>query len=235
MGLFDFFTAEGKLKRHARRAADRDIQAEDRDASIRWLAENGSEAAIRGLLGRFEVSLSQQIKDAAEKEYVYQLLVGLGAAVVPPLQEHLRSCKQFALPLRLLEHFEGAEAANGAARELLDAERARSAFYPEKKKHLLVWMAPRADARSAASAAHFLDDFDEDVRYAAAEVLMHHGAADVRALLVGGLARAEEDSNRLKHRVCDFLRGRGWTLDGVDLAGRLPPGFAVEGDRIVAR
>lgn len=235
MGLFDFFTAEGKLKRHVRRVADRDVQAEDRDASARWLVDNGSEQAILGLLGRFDTNLSQQTKDAAEKEQIFQFLVSLGDKVVDPTREHIRRCKQFVLPLRLLEHFRGPAAANAAALELLEAERSRSAFYPEKKKNLLVWIAERADAAAAASALHFLADFDEDVRYAAAEVLMHHADPAHRLALLGMLVRPEEDSNRIKHRVCEFVRSRGWSADGVDLAGRLPAGFAVDGDRIVAR
>lgn len=235
MGLFDFFTAEGKFKRHLRRAADRDMPAEDRDISIRWLADNGSERAISGLLARFDVSLTQQIKDTNEKELVFQLLVGLGEKVLEPTRAHIKQCKQFVLPLRLLEHFRGPAEATSVALELLENERKTSAFYPDKKKHLLVWLTGRADAKVAQAALPFLGDYHEDVRYAAAEVLMHHGGPEVRVPLLDALARPEEDSNRLKHRICEFLSSRGWSAEGVDLQGRLPPGFAVDHDRIVSR
>jgi hypothetical protein len=44
MGLFDLFTHEGRLKRHALRVANRDAQPEDREASWRWLAEDASKS-----------------------------------------------------------------------------------------------------------------------------------------------------------------------------------------------
>ena len=50
MGLFDFFSggAEGQLKRHSKRAMSLNAQAEDREASLQWLAQEGSEQAILG-------------------------------------------------------------------------------------------------------------------------------------------------------------------------------------------
>ena len=44
MAFYDFLfgSGAGALKKHTRRIADRDAQPEDREASARWLYDNGS-------------------------------------------------------------------------------------------------------------------------------------------------------------------------------------------------
>jgi HEAT repeat protein len=232
MGLFDYFTQEGKLKRHAARVTNRDAQPEDREASVRWLSDDGSPKALVALLGRFDMNLTQGLKDKSERDWVYQLLLGKGAALREPLDHHLKACKQFHLPLRLLEEIAGADAATAKALELLDAERSRSAFYPEKKKNLLVWLAERTHPTAIAQVTEFLSDFDEEVRYAAIEVMAKQGSDDARAPLLEALLRPGEDSGRVRHRICELFKARGWSVAGVDLGRALAPGFSVVDDRI---
>lgn len=236
MGLFDWFTQEGKLTRHARRVSNRDSQPEDRDASVQWLVKDASPKAIYALLTRFDMNLTQQLKDATEKEYVFQQLVHLGEPAVGPLQEWLRQCKQFALPLRLLAQLQGEAAAIDAALGLLKAELSRSAFHPEKKKGLLVWLSEKRGPALAEAAAPFLADFDEEVRYAAAEVIANQADDDTsRQAMLGAMARPEEDSNRVRHRICEVAVQRGWPVEGFDLATRLPTGYTLVSGRIAAR
>ena len=237
MGTFDFitdyFTAEGKFKRHVRRMKDRDTPPEDREVSFHFLADKGTPKAIMGLLSRFEMTLTQQLKDRNEKEYVFQLLVNLGDDVIEPLDYHLRKNKQFAYPLRLLEELTDAERAVAMVYDLLSQEAGKASFEPRKKKDLLVWLAERKHDGAIPAAVPFLEDFDEEVRYAAAEVIIaQHTDAGAEPLL-GVLTRADEDSIRLKHRVCEVFRNRGWTTQGADLEGLLPTGFTTTNDRIV--
>lgn len=233
MSLLDYFTKEGRLKRHCRRMADRDTPPEDRDASAYWLFEEGSPKAIMGLISRFDLSITQQIKDHNEKEFVYEMLVRKGDETIVPLEAWLRQCKQFAWPIKLLEQLKGEEAAIQMVYWLLDQEYAKDGFQPEKKKELLKWLTDRTHAGTFDSAVRFVTDFDEDVRYAAAEVLLAPGTDNAREPLLAALANRDDDSNRLKVRLCDAFRSRGWSVAGADLEGCLPPGYAVEGNRIV--
>jgi HEAT repeat protein len=235
MGIFDWFTKDGKHKRHMRRMADRDAQPEDREASAHWLAAEGSDRSIYALLTRFDVNLTQQLKDASEKELVLSLLTGIGQPVIGPLRQYLRACKQFALPLRLLAQLAGSDEAVQLAFELLEQEREKSTFQPEKKKGLLVWLAERKHPDAITHASSFLLDFDEDVRYAAVEVCLFQGTTDAREPLLAALARPEEDSSRIRHRIAEAFRARSWSVDGQDVGARLPRGFAVQADRIVSR
>jgi hypothetical protein len=233
MGLLDYFTKEGKLKRHVRRMSNRDTPPEDREVSAQWLAEERSPKAIYGLITRFDMTMSQQLKDRNEKQYVFDMLVHIGQPTVEPLQQWLRNCKHYAWPLRLLETLEGEEAVIQVVYERLAEEAGKSSFAPEKKKELLVWLTSRRHADALTNAAVFLHDFDEEVRYAAAEVVIGQQDDGAAPLLAAMLASKEEDSNRIKHRLCEVFRARRWPVGDVDLDGKLPPGFVVQDGFIV--
>ena len=58
MGWLDWFTGgeDAQVDRHVKRIKNLNAQAEDRVASAHWLASNGSERAVYGLLGRYSVT-----------------------------------------------------------------------------------------------------------------------------------------------------------------------------------
>lgn len=236
MGLFDFFLSEEKkILRHTRRVTNRDAQPEDREASVVWLAKNGSPSAIAGLLSRFDINLDHQLKDSGEKDVLYQVLLELGPEVVErPLRSWLKRCKQFALPLRLMSDLQGEEEALEVALQLLAIEAERDDFKPDKKHGLLVWLADRRDPRLVEAATPFLTDFDESVRYAAVEVLLAQTDDAGAAPLVEILRSDREESNRLRVRVVDGLVRRGWSVAQHGLeADRLPEGFSLRDGRVL--
>jgi HEAT repeat protein len=233
MGLFDFYlSTEKQIERHTRRITNRDSTPEDREASARWLSDQGTPQALLGLLARFDLSLDHQLKDQSEKEQVYGLLSDHGEEAIEPTKAWLKKAKQLASPLRLLGDLAGKEAQLVMALALLEAEQKRNDFKPEKKKALLVWLADVRDARCIAAAAAFLADFDEGVRYAAAEALIAQKDDATKEPLLHLFSRAEE-SNRLLVRVADVFAQRGWKVDEA-LAERLPPGFRVRQGRVIA-
>ena len=104
MGLFDFFQSEEqKITKRQRKITNRDAQPEDREAAARWLADQGSPAALLALLARFDVSLDHQLKDKGEKDLVYALASSKGNEMLAPLETWLKKCRSVALPLRLLK------------------------------------------------------------------------------------------------------------------------------------
>lgn len=240
MGFLDFLFGgdEAQLKRHARRMVNLNAQAEDREASAIWLAENGSPEAISALLNRFTVKYEQGMKDAAEKETIYRLLVDLGPAVTEPVMEWARNNQQFAQPLRLVEHFQGPEAAVGLLLEMLAVE--NDPFKPEKKRQILIHLADFRDPRIIEGARTCVTDFDEGVRYAACGALLAQEAEgevgdELREILRNILADMDEDSNRLKVRIAETFHQRRWTLgQALDAVSDHPPhGWVVDGDRLV--
>lgn len=226
---------EQRIARNIRRLTDRDSQPEDREAASQWLAQNGSRAAILGMLQRFEIALEHQMKDQGEKEQVYSRLAAMGAEkVAEPTRVWLRQCRQFAMPLKLLADLAGSEAAEAMVRELLDIELKKDDFKPDKKKGLLVWLAEHKSSEQAADAAvPFLKDFDEGVRYAASEVCIAHGGDRAGEMLSVVLLNDKEESGRLKVRIAEACAAKGWRMPPA-VEGALPKGFRAKDGRVYA-
>ena len=235
MGIFDIFLSEEKrIAKHQRTLTNRDSQAEDREAAAKWLAENGTPKSVVALLTRFDMKLENQLKDGTERDYVYSLLVGLGAAVERPLARHLERCQTIAHPLRLLVEMQGEAKAIAQVYELLEKEAQKDDFKPRRKVDLLVWLAQHRHEGAVAAASPFLRDFDEHVRYAAIEVVGAQEGADLRGLLEPVLVNPGEDANRVKVRIAELLAGRGVAVADVDaVRAALPAGFVVGDDRVV--
>src|SRR5690606_4433043 len=151
-----------------------------------------------------------------------------GDAAIEPLFAWLRTCKQIAQPLRVLEEIADKERAIAVVYELLELERVRDDFKPGKKKKLLIWLADRRDERAIEAATPFLRDCDEGFRYAAAQVIIAQESEAGREPLLAALSNPDEDSNRLRVRLCEVFANRRWSIssDG-ELAERLPNGYAV--------
>jgi len=232
MGIFDMFLSEDKrIAKQQRAVTNRDAQPEDRENAARWLADNGSPKAIVALLTRFDMKLENQLKDQSERDFAYSLLVSLGDPVVRPLKRHLRKCKTIAMPIRLLEELTGEEQTIQTVFELLQREYEKDDFKPRRKTDLLVWLAQRSHEGATASAAPFLEDFDENVRYAAIEVIAAQNATEASRLLEPVLANPDEEANRVKVRISELFQQRGWTVgDREAMTGRLPGSFALTDD-----
>lgn len=236
MGLLDFFLSDDKkIAKHQRRLTNRDAQPEDREASARWLVDHGSPAALLALLTRFDISLTHQMNDKAERDVVFGLAAEKGEAILKPLRQWLKRGRQFAMPLRLYQELTSAEDALVAVFEVLAYEREKDDFKPEKKRDLLIWLAQHRDPRVIDAASPFLADFDESVRYGAAEAMIAQGSEAARGPLLARMVHADEDSNRLRHRIAEVFAQRRWSVDEVDQAKlHVPESFAVRDGRIVA-
>jgi hypothetical protein len=237
MGLFDIFMSEEKqIVRHTRRLMNRDSQPEDREASSLWLAQNGSTMAVSGLIRRFEIKLDHGMKDKTEKDALFSLLVDLGSELVSePLKNWLRKKPQFPIPLRLLQTIEGDDAAVELAIELLAVEVEKDNFKPEKKLGLLTWLNNYVHADMVDVGAPLLNDFDEGVRCAAANLLIATESDAAANPLCEALFRENEDSGRLKTRLAKVFTMRGWPVSSgfIDSTDRLPSEYTIIDGRIV--
>lgn len=237
MGFLDliFGSPTSQLERQCKRVQNINAQPEDREAVALFLAEDGSEAAIYGLLGRFDVRIENAMKDRNEKAFVFDLLVALGAPVLEPAILFSKRCKNIANPLRLIETLGGTAPLLATALEMLDEEAAKEDYKPDRKRHLLVLLADHKDERIAPSAARFLDDFDEGVRYAAAQAVIAQDTDQCRDDLVTALANPEEESNRLRVRIAEVVAARRWAVEPhvAALTENPPQGFAVQGKFLV--
>ena len=237
MGFFDLiFGSPGKqIERQCKRVQNINAQPEDREAAALFLAEDGSEEAIYGLLGRFDVRIENAMEDRNEKAFVFDLLVALGAPALDPAMIFAKRCKNIANPLRLSAAIGGNEPMLATALEMLDEEAEKEDYKPDRKRNLLVMLADLKDPRVAPSAVRFLDDFDEGVRYAAAQAVIHQENDQGRAELLAALANPDEESNRFRVRIAETFATRRWPIEphGASLAANPPTGFQVRGKQIV--
>lgn len=237
MGMFDFMlSTDKKIAKNTRRLTNRDAQPEDREAAAQWLADEGSPIAIMGLLSRFDMKLDHQLKDHGEKDIVYAILRDLGEPAIEPCRAWLRQCSALARPLALIGDLQGDAAAIEAALEIVDIEREQgNDFKPAKKRAALIWLAEKRHPEAIERVKSFLADFDEGVRYAAAEVMANQRDDAAREPLLVALANPEEESNRLRVRICEIFTQRGWPIsaDEEALLTDVPEGFRVADGRLV--
>lgn len=214
MAFFDFLLGGpgGQLKRHARRIANRDAQAEDREASAHWLSENASEEAFYALCGRFSLQLEHGLKDRKEKDLAADLLVAHGAAAAAVARRWAAENLQFLYAVRVVERIEGGDAATGLLLDLLRGERLDNEFKPEKKRNLLIALAERRHPELVKEAARFLGDFDEGVRHAAIEAVAAQADPGCEQLLREALANPNEESTRIRGRLTEIFQQRNWTI-----------------------
>ena len=113
-------------------------------------------------------------------------------------------------------------------------EKEKDPFKPEKKRQILLRLADFNDPRTRDALVRELQDFDEGIRYAAAEALIGIDDPSVREPLAQALAKTGEESNRLRVRIAEAFHQRNWALgEHAALIGQRPPtGFVVQGDRI---
>lgn len=222
------------LKKHSRRVGTRDAQPEDREASARWLLDNGSDEAMTAVFNRFELQLEHSLKDKKEKELVFEMLVDTGPKAAAAARAFARTSVHFQWPVAVIDKVEGPGAGTQALIELLSTQRVEDEFKPEKKRTLLLFLAERRDDAIVAAASRFLTDFDEGVRHAAIEAIAaQEGDGTV---LLPALLNPKEESTRIRGRLAEIFALRGWPVgDDPWLVAHVPIGFRLVDGRLIAK
>lgn len=236
MGIFDFLfggNKETQLKRHAKKVSNLNAQADEREASAQWLAEEGSPQAIAALLKRFSINYEQRMKDIKEKEYIYKLLETKGAGVVEPAKEWMRRNPNFAYPIQLIAKFEGEEVMIAFLLELLSLE--DDDFSPQKKLQLLSHLQNHTHPSICPAILPYLKDFNEDVRFATIETIAVQKDPQAIAPLLEQME--QEASNRLRHRIASIFSDENWSVSPFEerIQEKIPVGFVLENDRLIAQ
>jgi len=234
MGIFDFLfggNKETQLKRHAKKVSNLNAQADEREASAQWLAEEGSSQAIGALLKRFSINYEQRMKDIKEKEYIYKLLERQGSSVIEPAKEWMRRNPHFAYPIQLVAKFEGEEATISFLLELLALE--NDDFSPQKKLQLLSHLQNHKHESICPTILPYLKDFNEDVRFATIEAIAVQ--KDNQAITPLLEQMEQEASNRLRHRIASIFSAEDWSVTPFEnrIQEKIPVGFSLQGDRLI--
>ncbi len=231
-----------KLESLGKKASDKRAQAYDRDEALRALIDLGTPGAAGALLKRFKVQVDPSITDNEEKQMAFDGIVAIGKghkgrrvedegknpkemstepltnedvdklrdAVVEHCKEYCGRAENLTYPLKVIRELHDDE---GYAREVLsllsehDTEYTRNV---EPKVNLLAALEglEREDVRKAV--AEYLDDVNETVRFHAVQTTFTLGDDASLGALVELMKN--EESVRIKNRVCDGIVAAGWTI-----------------------
>jgi HEAT repeat protein len=198
--------------------------------ALQSLAEDGSSEAIYGMLRRFGMMYDKSIEDEQEKEWVFELLVEKGAAVLPALKKYMFGADSISWPLRLLDKVvDPKEGRIDVIAEVLERHEPGYERDPTKKIQLLTHLAGLKQARVPALVAPYLADMDEGVRYAAVEALLKQAdEPQARTPLLDLFTK--EESLRLRLRIADGFAELGWPVADrrAEVEKVLPESFQIE-------
>ena len=215
--LNDLFDKEARRKKRienlTKKAGQKFGQAEDRVAALHALRDEDGEDAIRGLVKRFAATTDNKLHDQDEKKLVSDMLVDIGPEAIPIIREFLRKETEVTWALKTLRRMVPQNEWIGHVLEML-GETTSEDTDPEKICQIASVLHEQKDARVAPAIARLLSDLDDTVRFAAIETLATLGDEAARAPLLEALARPDEESNRVIHRIVEVFRESGWEVKG---------------------
>lgn len=229
MGFFDFLKKKsdggegtGKTKSTApppvdkrvagpaKVAADKRAQTYDRMEALQQLADLRTPDAAAALMKRFNFSIDPSITDQEEKDVAFQGIVLAGKEVVPHVLDFCRRAEALTWPIKILhELLDGSEYEEKLI-ELLDRYDTEYVRNVEPKTHLLQALEEVKSEAVREAVATYLDDVNETVRFhAVAATFAQNNPESVPALLK---LLEQEESVRVKNKVCEGLIFREWTV-----------------------
>ncbi len=244
MGIIEKFKAwrqnqrEGKISRAAKTAKNPKAIREDRWAAIEVLVESDDPAlSVPALLQRFEFSLENGIADAKEKELALGGITKFGDRATPMVMEHLVTTTRIAWPIKILRALGNDPLVlEGLKKALNFGETTFDQAQTDKNYDLLCHLIEHKLGSFARDLGRFLEDPDERVRFAAAEVLIEQNDPALVPMLEGFLMDPTVENIRIRQAVLRAFVERQWTLTQPERIpnGEVIPGVYVTGAKTLA-
>ena len=235
MGVFDLFSKDGRAQRaresNMKRAVNKYAQSPDRMKALQSLRDDGSPDALYGLLRRFGMMYDKTIEDEQEKDWVFEVLLEKGPAIIEPIKRYLLAADSISWPLRLLDRVAGKEQELEVLKVVLERHEPGYERDPTKKIQLLNHLASVKDDRVPPLVVPYLADMDEGVRYAAVEALLRHKNEDqAREPLLLQFVSDGEDSLRIRIQIAEGFAELAWLVKGHrgEVEKKLPEQFQLD-------
>ncbi|RMG10913.1 MAG: hypothetical protein D6729_18745 [Deltaproteobacteria bacterium] len=244
MGLLDFLDKEKRreraIEKNTKRAQQKYGDASVRTRALYALRDDGSEAAITGLLRRYDVTVEPGITDREEKEWVCETLAAMGERAVGPIEAYIRARDAVTWPLKALEEIKGPVYTAQFVAKLL--ERMAGEYQRDHSKKItlmkhLTQLGQRSEAVTDALVA-FLDDMDQDTVIGALEALAaldEEGRS--REAVLALLKEKGEEHRRIRNSIFELLAHRAWPVTGYKptVEALIEEPYYLTGDGIVKR
>jgi hypothetical protein len=206
--VFGLFSKEKSLEKTIAKATNKLSQQVDRWGALERLKADGSDDALFGLCKRFGITSTKGVEDEAEKNWVVETLVAVGPAALPPLVRYMNKAEQLAFPLKVLERIADRDKVLEIADALFASEPPGYVRMPERRIDLIRWFSewkPATDDEAVSRLAPYVQDFDENSRFAAIDGMAHRAPEKIAPPLIEALIRPEEESGRIKRTIAEVL------------------------------
>jgi HEAT repeat protein len=218
MGLLDMIGLggpEARIRRLQKKLMEKFGPKENRQGAIEELGELKTEPAIEALLVRYTFRIDPGITDDEEKARLLALITAAGPVALGPVKRFISSRDEISWPLRALEALlPQAE----VVQFLVEVARKVGSEYsrvPEKKVLLLHALSGQRSPEIAQVVLPFLDDMDDEVQIAAAEVIVRQEDPVGREPLIQHFLKAHEGSNaRVREALAGLLADSPWDVKG---------------------
>ena len=195
MGLLELIGFGPKLQRLQKKMMEKFGPPENRQGAIEELGEMRTEEAVSALLMRYTFRVDPGITDDDEKARVMALIVQTGQTALPAVKKFIMGRDEISWPLRALSDLlPEAEVVKFlvAVAHKVGTEYSR---VPEKKVLLLHALMTHKAPEITPAVLPFLDDMDDEVQIAAAEVITRQQDLAGREPLIEHFLKAQESSN----------------------------------------
>jgi hypothetical protein len=235
MSVFDLFSKDGRAQRaresNIKRAVNKYAQSPDRMKALQSLRDDGSPDALYGMLRRFGMMYDKTIEDEQEKDWVFEVLLEKGPAIIDPIKKYLLSADSISWPLRLLDRVAGKEQELEVLKAVLERHEPGYERDPTKKIQVLNHLASVKDDRVPPLLVPYLADMDEGVRLAAVEALVRHKNEEIaREPLLLHFVSDGEDSLRIRIQIAEGFTELAWLVKGHrgEVEKKLPEQFQLD-------
>ena len=238
MGLLELIGFGPKLQRLQKKMMEKFGPPENRQGAIEELGEMKTEESVSALLMRYTFRVDPGITDDDEKARVLALIVQTGQTALEPVKKFIRERDEISWPLRALaDLLPEAE----VVKFLVEVGHKVGSEYsrvPEKKVLLLHALMTHKSPEITPVVLPFLDDMDDEVQIAAAEVISRQQDPAGREPLIQHFLKAHDSSNaRVKEALAGLLADSAWDVKGYTpkVEAALPPSYKLDSKGKVQR
>jgi len=224
------------LEKLAAKASNSKIKPEDRQPALYALNEMDSDASVVALLSRFNFNYTNNmISDEEEKKFVFIALKERGETILNPLKTYLLGAPSISWGLKLLSDVTDKEKSWPIVDSILDQCSPEYERDPSKKHQLLTFLQDFDHVDIPAKILPFIDDHDENCRFAAISVLKRQasedctGFVDIKKGMLARLAGGDEESGRIRTHLAECIADKKWSIKSIrdKIEDALPNGFKI--------
>lgn len=245
MGLFRYFSKEAKDERKRasaqKRLSNMYYQSVERMGAAQEMAELAQQndvQALQILLQRFEHMNPSATIDRDEKDYVVELLAGIGSFAIDGTRDYVRkTAEAIYWPMRFLQKVLDEAEFTAFLAEVLAETSEDYTRDPKKKLGLVQLAGEHHNDDVKKEILRFVNDYDEAVRFHAIDVALRLEIDGAREVLLEHWVSPQEESGRIWNQLADAFISRGWSVGDKAAAvkERLPFGATVNAKGIVER